>query len=190
MEETIELLCEQVESFKQLLYHKELELQEILQELHQTNEDLFTALNSPCLTLDEAKELVKEILVSKKPIIGETLATVLNTIYNSTVEPQELEHKEKSNSPKLLLSAPGNCMETKYLAYQTHITAVRKQASEIRVKSQMVRKQSSEIRAKSRELQAQFMELGTTFIGSQASFMLREHNFRHTQKPKAMDLAD
>ncbi|MBW4595239.1 MAG: hypothetical protein KME46_20620 [Brasilonema angustatum HA4187-MV1] len=204
MEETLELLCEQVESFKQLLYYKELELQEIQQELRDTNEDLLTALNSPCLTLNSAKKLVKEILVSKKPIIGETLATLLSAIYNSTVEPQELEQKEKSNSPKLLISAPGNCMPTNNQAYQIQSVALRKQATENRAKSQMVREQSPEIRAKSRKLQAQFsenlaksielkaqfMELGTKFIGSQASFMLREQNFRHTQKPKAIDLAD
>jgi hypothetical protein len=39
----------------------------------QTNEDLCAALNSPWLALNEAKALVKEILVSKKPI-SETLA--------------------------------------------------------------------------------------------------------------------
>ncbi|MBP5975515.1 hypothetical protein HW132_22960 [Brasilonema sp. CT11] len=77
MEETVELLCEQVETFKQLLYHKHLEQQEIQQELDQTNEDLFIALNSPCLTLNSAIVLVKEILVSKKPIIAETFATLL-----------------------------------------------------------------------------------------------------------------
>ncbi|QDL11876.1 hypothetical protein DP114_31805 [Brasilonema sennae CENA114] len=93
MEETVELLCEQVETFKQLLYHKHLEQQEIQQELDQTNEDLLIALNSPCLTLNSAIVLVKEILVSKKPIIAETFATLLSAIYNSTVEPQELEHK-------------------------------------------------------------------------------------------------
>ncbi|MBW4596110.1 MAG: hypothetical protein KME46_25210 [Brasilonema angustatum HA4187-MV1] len=176
MEETLELLCEQVESFKQLLYHKELELQEIQQELRDTNEDFLTALNSPCLTLNSAKKLVKEILVSKKPIIGETLATLLSAIYNSTVELQELEQKEKSNYSKHLISAPGNCMRTNNKVYEIQRTAVRKQATENR--------------AKFIKLQAQFMEVEINFIGSQAQFRLREQNFKHKQKPKTIDLAD
>ncbi|MBP5977274.1 hypothetical protein HW132_32275 [Brasilonema sp. CT11] len=47
-----------------------------------------------------------------------------------------------------------------------------------------------EIQAQYREIKAEFMELGTKFVGSQASFKLREQNFSHTQKPKAIELAD
>ncbi|NMG10812.1 hypothetical protein [Brasilonema sp. UFV-L1] len=189
MEETVELLCEQVETLKQLLYHKELELQEIEQELHNTNEDLYAALKSPWLALDEAKELVKEVLVSKKPI-GETLATLFSTIYNSTVKPEELGQIEKSNSIQLLISAPGNCRLTSNETSQIKITEVIKQAREIRAKSKIIREESREIRAKFIESKAQFMELGTKFVGSQASFMLREPNFRNRQKPKVIELAD
>ena len=49
---------------------------------------------------------------------------------------------------------------------------------------------SREVEAKSREIKAQFMELGIKFIGSQALFMLRQQNFMHKQKPKAIHLAD
>ncbi|MBP5977531.1 hypothetical protein HW132_33670 [Brasilonema sp. CT11] len=81
-------------------------------------------------------------------------------------------------------------MLTNDSAYQIQSTGVRKQPSENRAKSQILRKQSSELLAKSIELKAQFIELGTTFIASQASYMVREQNFRHKQKPKAIDLAD
>ncbi|NMG22457.1 hypothetical protein [Brasilonema bromeliae] len=189
VEDTVELLCEQVQTLKQLLYHKELELQEIQQELLHTNEDLCAALNSPSLALDSAKESVKEILVSKNPI-GETLPTRFSTIYNSTVKPSELGHKEKSNSIQPLISAPDNSILINNQAYQIKITALIKQGREIQAKSKILREQATEIRAKSREVEAQFMEVGTKFIGSRASFLLREPNFRHKQKPKAIHLPD
>lgn len=47
IEDTVELLHEQIETLKQMLYYKELELQELKQELHYANERLCTALNSP-----------------------------------------------------------------------------------------------------------------------------------------------
>ncbi|NMG21090.1 hypothetical protein [Brasilonema bromeliae] len=188
VEDRVELLCEQVETLKQLLYDKELELQEIKQELRDTNEDLWATLNSPWLALDEAKELVKEILVSKKPI-AETLATLITTIYNSTVKPLELGHKEKSNSIKLLISAPGNFILTNNEAYQMKSTALIKQAREIRAKSKILREESREVQAKFREVEVQFMKLESKFV-RQASFMLLTPNFRHRQKPKAIELAD
>jgi hypothetical protein len=189
IEHTVELLCEQVETLKQLLYHKELELQDIKQELHDTNEDLYAALNSPWLELDEAKELVKEILVSKKPI-AETLATLLSTIYNSTVKPEELGHKEQSNSLKPVSSTPDNFIFINNKAHQTKITMLIKQATEIRAKSKLLREQSREVQAKSKELKVLFMELGIKFVGSQASFMLRQSNFRDKLEPKAIELGD
>ncbi|GAB1542836.1 hypothetical protein NUACC21_55100 [Scytonema sp. NUACC21] len=191
IEETVELLCEQVETLKLLLYYKELELQEIEQELRDTNENLCAALNSPWLPLDEAKELVKAILSTKKPL-GETLATLLSNIYNSTVKPSELGQKEQSNSIKPLISAAGNCRLTNNEVNKTKImaAALRKQATEIRAKSQMLREQAGEVRSQFREVKAQCMERGIKFVRSQESFVVQESNFKHKQKLKVIDTVD
>ncbi|MBW4603276.1 MAG: hypothetical protein KME29_27875 [Calothrix sp. FI2-JRJ7] len=47
IEDTVELLREQVETLKQMLYYKELELQEVRQELDNVNESLYTTLKYP-----------------------------------------------------------------------------------------------------------------------------------------------
>ncbi|OKH48517.1 hypothetical protein NIES2101_22095 [Calothrix sp. HK-06] len=47
IEDTVELLYEQIETLKQMLYYKELELQQLRQELDNVNESLYTTLNSP-----------------------------------------------------------------------------------------------------------------------------------------------
>ncbi|GAA6623694.1 hypothetical protein [Scytonema sp. NUACC26] len=185
IEDTVELLYEQIETLKQLLYYQELEMQEIRQELHDTNVYLCTALNSPRLTLDEAKEVVKKILVSKKPI-SETLATLLSSIYNSTVEPVKLEHGEKTNSIQPLISTPANCRLSSNEESQTKIKVVRKQAAEIREKSKMLRQQALEIQAQYGEIQAQYMELGIKFVGSQAAFMASHPNITYRSKLKAI----
>ncbi|GAB1542839.1 hypothetical protein NUACC21_55130 [Scytonema sp. NUACC21] len=186
IEDTVELLYEQIETLKQLLYYKELELQEIEQELRDTNENLCAALNSPRLPLDEAKELVKTILPTKKPI-REILATLLSGIYNSTVKPSELGQEGQSNYIKLLSYSPDDCRLTDNNVYQTKImaTAVRKQAAEIRAKSKMLIEQAREVRSQYRDAKAQFIELGIKFVGFQASFIAQKSNFKHKQNPNA-----
>lgn len=50
IEDTVELLREQVKTLKQMLYYKELELQEVRQELDNVNEELCAELNRPYLS--------------------------------------------------------------------------------------------------------------------------------------------
>ncbi|MEI2581930.1 hypothetical protein [Scytonema sp. PRP1] len=187
IEDRVELLCEQIETLKQLLYYKQLELEEIKQELRYTNEDLCAALHSPWVTLDQAKQLVKEISVSKKPV-GETLAKLLSAIYNSPVKPSELEQIHNSHSMKPSSTEPNNCISTNFDALKTKTTELRKQGAEIRAKSRMLREYSQGIQARSRELKAQFNEVGIQFVGH-ASFMSCQGKLNQT-KAEAIHLAD
>ncbi|MUG99260.1 hypothetical protein F7734_46010 [Scytonema sp. UIC 10036] len=189
IENRLELVCEQVETLKQLLYDKEIELQEMRQELQDTNMDLCLALNSPWLSLDEAKELVKKLLASKKSN-NEILAELLSTICNSTVKPSELEHREISNSIKPLISQSANYKLTNNKGILTEIIALRKKAFETRAKSKILREQSRAIQAQCRELRSQVIEQGIKFVGSQASFTARQPNFRYRRKPKKIHRAD
>ena len=61
LEEEIEILREQAESFKQLLHQQNQKLQEITQELMHTNQELCIATNLQLLTPNPAKKLAKEI---------------------------------------------------------------------------------------------------------------------------------
>ena len=188
IEDTVELLYEQIETFKQLLEYKQLELEEIKQQLRYTNEDLCAALNSPWVTLDEAKQLVKQILVSKKPV-NETLAKLLSAIYNSPVKPLELEQIHNSYSIKPSSTEPNNYTSTHFDALKTKTTKARKQAAETRAKSRMLREYAQGIQAQSREVKAQFNEVGIQFVSSQASFMRRQAMFNQT-KAEAIHMAD
>jgi len=157
MEDTVELLCEQVETLKELLHYKQLELQEIERELRYTNEDLCAALNSELVTLDEAKQLVKKILITKKPV-GETLAKLLSAIYNSPVKACELEQTDKSNSTTPSTSVPDNDLLINFEAFKTKITALRKQSAEIRAKSRIVRDYTREVKTECRHVKAQLSQ--------------------------------
>ncbi|KAF3886848.1 MULTISPECIES: hypothetical protein [Nostocales] len=190
IEDRIELLSEQVETLKQLLYYREVELQEIRHELHNTNMDLCAAINSPWLSLDEAKELAKQLLVSKKSS-HEILAELLGTICNLALEPLDLEDREISNFIKASINKPVNCSLTiNYQGSLTDMIAVRKKAAETRAKSKMLREQSRKIQAQSRQLKAQFIEQGIKFVSSQASFTARQRNFRRRRKLKKNYRAD
>ena len=57
LEEEIEILREQAESFKQLLHQQNQKLQEITQELMHTNQELCIATNLQLLTPAPAKNL-------------------------------------------------------------------------------------------------------------------------------------
>ena len=59
LEEEIEFLREQVESFKQLWHQQEQKIQELTQELRQTNRELCIATRLQLLTPDEPKKLAK-----------------------------------------------------------------------------------------------------------------------------------
>ena len=100
LEDTIELLSEQIESLKQQL-RCECELTEVyLRELRDTERELRYANLELCaacmletLGLDEAKELASSIVKSNKSV-GESLAKLLSAIYNSPVKPSNLGYIE------------------------------------------------------------------------------------------------
>lgn len=92
----IEFLREQLELLKQELHcecqftqvYRE-ELKDTERELRRVKNELSTLLTLPMLELDQAKELAKNIVNSKKSV-SESVANLLNGIYNSTVKPGEL----------------------------------------------------------------------------------------------------
>lgn len=82
LEEKVEFLQEQIESFKQYLCHKDYELQQLKQELSYTNKELCAALNQKPLTIDEAIELTKNLLASEK--LSENVLVELLIAINSS----------------------------------------------------------------------------------------------------------
>lgn len=92
----INFLREQLEILKQELHcecqftqvYRE-EMKDTERELRRVKNELSTLLTLPMLGLAQAKELAKNIVNSKKSI-SESLANILNGIYNSTVRPGEL----------------------------------------------------------------------------------------------------
>lgn len=90
LEDETEILREQIESFKQILCHKNQKLHQTEQELRDTNNELSAALNCAQLTLDEAKELAKNILSMEKPA-RDALAEFLSTFYHRSVKAEQLQ---------------------------------------------------------------------------------------------------
>lgn len=97
LQEEVEFLREQVESLQLELRHTKQQLQETDQELRYVNHELHTALKSGQPTHEQAKQLAKVVLVSQKPT-RESLAELLSTLYNSTIEPWELGWNQSPNS--------------------------------------------------------------------------------------------
>ena len=89
LEEETEILREQIESLKQVLRHQNEKLQQTEQELKYTNNELSAALDLVPLTLDEAKELAKNILSMEKPARN-VLAEFISNFYNSSVKAEQL----------------------------------------------------------------------------------------------------
>ncbi|MDM9380941.1 hypothetical protein QUB80_09515 [Chlorogloeopsis sp. ULAP01] len=162
------------------MQYKQLELQEIEQELSYVNKELCAALTSEWLTLDEAKELAKKILISKKTV-RESVAELLSAIYNLTVETSELGHIDTPNSITLLKNALDNRSLAEFKILKSMMAMLREQATEIRANSRMLRNQACQIRTESRKLQAESNELGVNFIGLRASYLSRQTNFSHSQ---------
>lgn len=86
-DEEIEILREQLSSLKQEVHLLELKLheqreqmQELEAELHSTNQELCRAVNTPYLSLDEAKKIAKDLIAADKPPF-EAIAELLSTIY-------------------------------------------------------------------------------------------------------------
>lgn len=89
IEEEAEILREQIESLKQILHHQNQKLQQTEQELKYTNNELSAALDLAPLTLDEAKELAKNILSIEKSARN-VLAEFISNFYNSSVKAEQL----------------------------------------------------------------------------------------------------
>ncbi len=73
LEETVEILKEQIESLKLELCYTSHELEEIEQELNYTNHELCAlnklyAASSKLVSINEVKKLAKNLLVNEKPI--------------------------------------------------------------------------------------------------------------------------
>ncbi|MFQ4143280.1 hypothetical protein [Chlorogloeopsis sp. ULAP02] len=162
------------------MQYKQLELQDIEQELSYVNKELCAALTSDWLTLDEAKELAKKILVSKKTV-RESVAELLSAIYNLTVETSELGHIDTPNSITLLKNALDNRLLAEFKILKSMMAMLREQATDMRAKSRMLRNQACEVKAESRKLRAQSNELGIQFIGLRVSFLSRQTNFSQSQ---------
>lgn len=96
LQEEVEFLHEQVESLQVELRHTQQQLQETDQELRYVNHELHTALKAGQPTYEQAKQLAKITLESQKST-RESLAELLSTLYNSTIEPWELGWSQSPN---------------------------------------------------------------------------------------------
>lgn len=90
IEDTVELLCEQVETLQQLQHRKQLELQQIQRELSDANNKLRTAIDSNLLTLDinesnPVKPLTTELYNCSESKF-QTLSTMLATQRKQSIE--------------------------------------------------------------------------------------------------------
>lgn len=101
LQDEVEILREQIDSLQQALHSENQQRQEIEQELKQINNELslmkielHSVLCSQPVSVDEAKELAKTILVSKKPAQA-SIAQLLSAIYGKTVEAWELHQQPR-----------------------------------------------------------------------------------------------
>ncbi|MBD2004756.1 MULTISPECIES: hypothetical protein [Cyanophyceae] len=159
IEDAVELLQEQVESLKQELHYKELELQEIQQELIFTNQELCAALTVKQLTLDEAKELAKSILASQN-ITGESLSELLSAIYGTPVKADELQQIDTASSITCLTNAEPNNAPNPLRGgeLRAKFTSLAEQSDKLQARSNKLRQQANEVKAHSRKLKTQLHE--------------------------------
>lgn len=143
-EDKVKLLTAQVESLKQQLLVKESELQATQQELKYTNQDLLAALKLDMLTLADAKELAKNILVSEDSIF-EYAAKLLSGIYNSTVEASELAPTNKYSNRENSLNAHLNQLTSIH-------QALKEKSSALKCESRSVKNRVAELKAKSQDI--------------------------------------
>lgn len=162
-ENQIELLCEQIEFWRELveslnleLHEKEQQLQAIEQELNYTNKELCSALMLERVNLAEAKKLSKTILKNNKSA-SKSLADLLSAIYGSQVQPEELEQIDNALMPLKTVDANEIINNSKQLRATLKVTA------------NEIINNSRQVRAKSKALKPQFNELGVKFVMLQAS---------------------
>ena len=161
-ENQIELLREQIEFWRKLvesldleLHDKEQQLQATEQELNSTNKELCSALMFERVNLAEAKEMSKTILKNNKSA-SKSLADLLSAIYDSHVQPEELEQIDNTSMP--LKTADANVINNSKLVMATSKVSVNE-----------VINNSRKIRAKSKAIKAQFNQVGSQFVMLQAS---------------------
>ena len=159
IEDAVELLQEQVESLKQELHYKELELQQIQQELIFTNQELCAVLTVKQLTLNEAKELAKNILASQN-ITGESLCELLSAIYGTPVKADELQQIDTASSITRLTNAhPNNAPDPlRGSELRTKFTSLAEQSDKLQARSNRLREQANEVKAHCRKLKTQLHE--------------------------------
>ncbi|MBD1905816.1 hypothetical protein NDI37_09320 [Funiculus sociatus GB2-A5] len=159
IEDAVELLQEQVESLKQELHYKELELQQIQQELIFTNQELCAVLTVKQLTLDEAKELAKNILASQN-ITGESLCELLSAIYGTPVKADELQQIDTASSITRLTNAhPNNAPDPlRGSELRTKFTSLAEQSDKLQARSNRLRQKANEVKAHCRKLKTQLHE--------------------------------
>jgi len=159
IEDAVELLQEQVESLKQELHYKELELQQIQQELIFTNQELCAVLTVKQLTLNEAKELAKNILASQN-ITGESLCELLSAIYGTPVKADELQQIDTASSITRLTNAhPNNAPDPlRGSELRTKFTSLVEQSDKLQARSNRLREQANEVKAHCRKLKTQLHE--------------------------------
>lgn len=143
LREQLEFSRELTESLKLESRYKDRQLQEVEQELKYTNHDLCTALMLEQVCFEEAKELAKTILKSKKPV-SQSLAELLSAIYGSTVKIEEVEQIDRSSITIMpLKSAEANMTVTN----------------------------SRNLKERSEKLSVQYKEIGFRFVGFQGRFL-------------------
>ncbi|WP_206756644.1 hypothetical protein [Aerosakkonema funiforme] len=154
LEDTIEILRQQIEMLNQELRGKELQLQELEQELSFTNEQL-CAYSSQQLTFKEAKELAKYLLASQKSS-SESLAELLSAIYGYYVKGNDLK---PTNRPSYITPVKNAVDGEFYREEKFKILQLREQLKENRkqIKYQVNRLKETYNRVKSsyNKLQAQ-----------------------------------
>jgi chromosome segregation ATPase len=159
IEDAVELLQEQVESLKQELHYKELELQQIQQELIFTNQELCAVLTVKQLTLNEAKELAKNILASQN-ITSESLCELLSAIYGTPVKADELQQIDAASSITRLTNAhPNNAPDPlRGSELRTKFTSLAEQSDKLQARSNRLRQKANEVKAHCRKLKTQLHE--------------------------------
>ncbi|BAZ13702.1 hypothetical protein NIES4071_55420 [Calothrix sp. NIES-4071] len=150
-DDKVKVLTARVKSLEKQLLVKESELQATQQELNCTNQDLVAALKPDILTLAEAKELAKNILLNKDSI-SEYFAKLLSGIYNSTVEASELAPINKYNNIENNLNAQLNKLTSINKAFQEQTTVFKSESLSIKNRVADLQAKSKDIIARTASL--------------------------------------
>ena len=150
-QDEIKLLRDKVESLNLELRYNEQQLQEVEQELKHTNYELCQlscALAAQRLTLDEAKEIAKNILANGKPS-RESLADLLSAIYLSTVKLWDLKPTIKRNPStrveldkysvdSIRFQAKFNELGTRFVGFKAQFARLKAKSDELKVQNKSI----------------------------------------------------